>query len=97
VPRDQREVRTFGTTTAGLLALGEWLAELECTHVAMESAGHDDLSVGSVAELVEAAGIAVARSRRVAERPSSTIRARSAPQTTPMTAALPGKGTVPCC
>ncbi len=34
-----REVRTFSTTTAGLLALGEWLSELECTHVAMESTG----------------------------------------------------------
>jgi hypothetical protein len=30
------EVRTFQTTTANLLRLSEWLAENECTHVAME-------------------------------------------------------------
>ena len=34
-----REVRTFETTTAGLLALAEWLAENGCTHVAMEATG----------------------------------------------------------
>lgn len=34
-----REVRSFPTTTSGLLALGEWLAEVECTHVAMEATG----------------------------------------------------------
>jgi transposase len=33
------EVRTFPTTTAGLLALSAWLAELGCTHVAMEATG----------------------------------------------------------
>ena len=33
------EVRSFGTTTAGLLALGDWLAERGVTHVAMESTG----------------------------------------------------------
>jgi len=32
-------VRTFGTMTAGLLALGDWLAEQGVTHVAMESTG----------------------------------------------------------
>jgi transposase len=35
----QQEVRTFGTMTADLLALGDWLAEAGCTHVAMESTG----------------------------------------------------------
>lgn len=35
----QQEVRTFGTTTAELLALGDWLAEGGVTHVAMESTG----------------------------------------------------------
>jgi len=30
-----REVRTFETTTASLIALSEWLAENGCTHVAM--------------------------------------------------------------
>jgi transposase len=32
-------VRTFATTTAGLLALSAWLAERGCTHVAMEATG----------------------------------------------------------
>jgi len=34
-----QEVRSFSTTTSGLLALAEWLAEVECTHVAMEATG----------------------------------------------------------
>ena len=37
--RPQVEVRTFGTLTDELLALGDWLAEAGCTHVAMESTG----------------------------------------------------------
>src|SRR4051812_7455521 len=37
--RAQVEVRTFGTLTDELLALGDWLAEVGCTHVAMESTG----------------------------------------------------------
>jgi len=36
-PREQ--VRTFGTTTAALLELGDWLAGEGVTHVAMESTG----------------------------------------------------------
>ena len=35
----QTEVRTFDTTTPGLLALSDWLAEHGCTHVAMEATG----------------------------------------------------------
>src|ERR1700756_1395797 len=35
----QRECRTFATTTEGLLALGAWLKESRCTHVAMEATG----------------------------------------------------------
>jgi transposase len=35
----RKEVRTFGTMTEDLLALGDWLAEAGCTHVAMESTG----------------------------------------------------------
>jgi transposase len=35
----QSEVRTFDTTTPGLLALSDWLAEHGCTHVAMEATG----------------------------------------------------------
>jgi transposase len=34
-----REVRTFATTTAGLLELAAWLGENGCTHVAMEATG----------------------------------------------------------
>ena len=33
------ETKTFGTMTQDLLALLDWLAEWECTHVAMESTG----------------------------------------------------------
>jgi transposase len=31
------EVKTFATTTAGLLALSDWLSENGCTHAAMEA------------------------------------------------------------
>ena len=34
-----KETRTFGTMTADLLALSDWLAEQGVTHVAMESTG----------------------------------------------------------
>jgi len=34
-----QELRTYGTTTAELLALLDWLVEAGCTHVAMESTG----------------------------------------------------------
>ena len=37
--RPAKEVRGFGTMTADLLALGDWLAEAGATHVAMESTG----------------------------------------------------------
>ncbi len=33
------DVRTFDTTTPGLLALSAWLAEWGCTHIAMEATG----------------------------------------------------------
>jgi len=33
------EVRTFATTTAGPLALADWLTQNGCTHVAMEATG----------------------------------------------------------
>jgi transposase len=35
----QEEVRTFGTLTADLLALSDWLTQKGVTHVAMESTG----------------------------------------------------------
>jgi transposase len=34
-----REVKTFQTTTSGLLSLLAWLSEQGCTHVAMEATG----------------------------------------------------------
>jgi transposase len=34
-----KEVRTFSTKTADLIALSQWLAENKCTHIAMESTG----------------------------------------------------------
>jgi len=37
--RTQKQTRTFGTMTADLLALGEWLEEERVTHVALESTG----------------------------------------------------------
>jgi transposase len=37
--RVHKEVRTFGTMTADLLALAEWLSAEECSQVAMESTG----------------------------------------------------------
>lgn len=33
------EVRSFATTTSGLLSLSEWLTSHQCTHVAMEATG----------------------------------------------------------
>jgi transposase len=37
--RARKEVRTFGTKTRELLALRDWLREVQCTHVGMESTG----------------------------------------------------------
>jgi transposase len=37
--RPIKEVRTFGTMTADLLQLVDWLVVAGCTHVAMESTG----------------------------------------------------------
>ena len=38
-PEPVKEMRTFRTMTADLLALADWLQERGCTHVAMESTG----------------------------------------------------------
>ena len=35
----QREVRSFGATTAAIEDLGDWLADGDVTHVAMEAPG----------------------------------------------------------
>jgi transposase len=37
--RPTKEVDSFGATTDEILRLGDWLAEVGCTHVAMESTG----------------------------------------------------------
>lgn len=37
--RPQKEIETFGATTDEILRLGDWLAEVGCTQVAMESTG----------------------------------------------------------
>ena len=37
--RASRETRTFGTHTAALMELEEWLSEQQCTHVVMEATG----------------------------------------------------------
>lgn len=36
---EHHETRSFATTTRGLLALGEWIVEHACSHVAMEATG----------------------------------------------------------
>ena len=35
----QKEIRTFGTTTAALRELADWLRAAGCTHIALESTG----------------------------------------------------------
>jgi transposase len=37
--KPQQEIRTFGTTTKELLQLSDWLTDMNCSHVAMESTG----------------------------------------------------------
>src|SRR5947209_5908482 len=34
-----KQIRTFATTTTGLLALADWLESLQVTHVSIESTG----------------------------------------------------------
>jgi transposase len=38
-PSEREQIRTFDTTTKGLLELSSWLEENGCTHVAMEATG----------------------------------------------------------
>lgn len=66
--RARREMRTFGTTTAQLEQLRDWLVELGCTHVGMESTGvywvpvytvleeHFELIVGNAAHIKNVPG-----------------------------------------
>lgn len=37
--KPKQEIKTFSTTTKGLLELHDWLHQYKCTHVAMESTG----------------------------------------------------------
>src|SRR4051794_30806040 len=48
--RPQKEVRTFGTMTADVLALADWLATQEVTHVAMEGTGVSWLPIWNLLE-----------------------------------------------
>jgi transposase len=34
-----KDIRTYGTTTEEILAMGDWLSEQECTHIACEATG----------------------------------------------------------
>ncbi len=64
----QRHVRTFSTTTKGLLELSEWLEQHGCTHVGMEATGvywkpvwhvlegHVELVLGNAAHLKNVPG-----------------------------------------
>jgi transposase len=45
-----QEIRTFGTMTAALLALADWLLTCGCTHVAIESTGDDWKPVFNILE-----------------------------------------------
>ena len=38
-PGSEKQLRQYGTTTAELQAMSEWLKQSGCTHVAMESTG----------------------------------------------------------
>ena len=49
----RKEVRTFPTTTRGLLALADWLAEADITDVAMESTGVYWKPIFNVLELTD--------------------------------------------
>jgi transposase len=62
--RVEHEVRTFGTTTASLLALADWLAQRGVTHVAMEATGVYWKPVGSVLEATQTRVLANARHLR---------------------------------
>ena len=65
-----KEIRTFGTMTADLLALGDWLADGGVTHVAMEATGVDWKPVWNLVEerftllLVTAAHVTVVPGRK---------------------------------
>lgn len=66
--RVRKQIRTYGTTTAQLEELRDWLAEAGCTHVGMESTGvywvpvyavledHFDLTVGNASHMKNVPG-----------------------------------------
>ena len=58
--RPQQEIRTFGTVTEEILALGDWLAKAGGTHVAMEATGVYWIPVY---DLLEAEGFRPRRSK----------------------------------
>jgi transposase len=44
----QRDLKTFATTTSGLLELHDWLAQHEVTHVAIEATAREELPAGRI-------------------------------------------------
>ena len=64
----RKEIRTYGTTTAQLEQLRDWLGQIGCTHVGMESTGvywvpiyavleeHFELIVGNAAHMKNVPG-----------------------------------------
>jgi transposase len=66
--RTKKEIRTYGTTTDELERLRDWLQQVDCTHVGMESTGvywvpvytvledHFDLTVGNAAHMKNVPG-----------------------------------------
>ncbi len=66
--RARKEIRTYGTTTAQLEQLRDWLGQVSCTHVGMESTGvywvpvyavlegHFELIIGNASDIKNVPG-----------------------------------------
>jgi transposase len=65
--KPKQEIRTFSTTTQGLLALLDWISDWGCTHVAMESTGVYWKSVWNILE--EQFTLILANARRIKNVP----------------------------
>ena len=84
-----REVRTFGTTTRELLALADWLAAADVSHVAMESTGSFWKPVYNILE----ADSSCSSSTRPTSRPCRGARPTSAtPSGSPISSATASCG-----
>jgi hypothetical protein len=67
-----KEVRTFDTTTASLMALSEWLAENKCTHVASKALKNFTSASGWVSTLVSFTTLPVASTMHTLESSKET-------------------------